>query len=58
MTEFENQSAKRTTRGSFPELRTLLLEELLLGQREVLVAHGREVYRLRLTRNGKLILTK
>jgi hemin uptake protein HemP len=31
---------------------------LLRGRREVLIAHCDEVYRLRLTRNGKLILTK
>jgi hemin uptake protein HemP len=33
-------------------------EELLAGQREILIIHDQEVYRLRLTRNGKLILTK
>lgn len=32
--------------------------ELLAGQREVLIRHGGEVYRLRHTRNDKLILTK
>lgn len=31
---------------------------LLHGQREVLIRHGDEVYRLRHTRNDKLILTK
>ncbi|WP_132999043.1 hemin uptake protein HemP [Luteimonas arsenica] len=31
---------------------------LLHGQREVLIRHGSEVYRLRHTRNDKLILTK
>jgi hemin uptake protein HemP len=31
---------------------------LLRGQREVLIRHGGEVYRLRHTRNDKLILTK
>lgn len=31
---------------------------LLQGQREVLIRHGSECYRLRHTRNGKLILTK
>ena len=31
---------------------------LLQGQREVLIRHGGECYRLRHTRNGKLILTK
>jgi len=33
-------------------------DELLRGGREVLIRHGDEVYRLRHTRNDKLILTK
>ena len=33
-------------------------DELLRGGREVLIRHGGEVYRLRHTRNDKLILTK
>jgi len=33
-------------------------EELMQGRRELLIMHCQEVYRLRLTRNGKLILTK
>ena len=32
--------------------------QLLQGQCEVLIRHGDEVYRLRHTRNDKLILTK
>ena len=32
--------------------------QLLDGRREVLIRHGGECYRLRHTRNGKLILTK
>jgi hemin uptake protein HemP len=31
---------------------------LLQGQVEVLISHGGEIYRLRLTRSGKLILQK
>ena len=31
---------------------------LLCGNREALIVHAGEVYRLRLTRNGKLLLTK
>jgi hemin uptake protein HemP len=31
---------------------------LLRGTREVLIRHGDEIYRLRHTRNDKLILTK
>ncbi len=33
-------------------------EELFQGGREVLIAHGQEIYRLRLTRSNKLILHK
>lgn len=33
-------------------------DELFRGHREVLILHCGETYRLRLTRNGKLILTK
>jgi hemin uptake protein HemP len=36
----------------------VLSEELLAGKSEVLIRHGDEIYRLRLTRNGKLILQK
>jgi len=32
--------------------------ELLGTQKEAIILHGEEVYRLRLTRNGKLILHK
>ena len=32
--------------------------EILKGSKEVLIRHGEETYRLRLTRNGKLILHK
>lgn len=32
--------------------------QLLRGQRELRIRHGKEVYRLRHTRNDKLILTK
>jgi hemin uptake protein HemP len=36
----------------------ILLETLLGNSREIVIIHGREEYVLRLTRNGKLILTK
>ena len=43
-----------------PVSQSALLESrhLLQGQCEVLIRHGNEVYRLRHTRNDKLILTK
>jgi hemin uptake protein HemP len=31
---------------------------LFKGNQEILIAHNGETYRLRITRNGKLILTK
>ncbi|HQU45700.1 MAG: hypothetical protein B7Z73_08655 [Planctomycetia bacterium 21-64-5] len=39
-------------------VRTLRSDDLLQGQVEVLIEHGPETYRLRLTRSGKLILQK
>jgi len=33
-------------------------QDLLFGQRELLIRHGDQEYRLRLTQNDKLILTK
>jgi hemin uptake protein HemP len=39
-------------------LRTVRSEDLLQGAREVLIHHGQETYRLRLTKAGKLILNK
>lgn len=38
--------------------RVLMSEDLLAGEREVAILHGKETYRLRLTAAGKLILTK
>ena len=39
-------------------VRTILSAELLQGAREVYIDHEGEIYRLRLTRNQKLILQK
>jgi len=41
-----------------PTCRSVESVALLEGQREVLILHGDETYRLRRTRNDKLILTK
>lgn len=41
-----------------PPLRELDSAELLHGSKEILIRHGDEVYRLRLTKNDKLILQK
>ncbi len=40
------------------KLREISSESLLQGDKEVLILHTEEVYRLRLTKNGKLILQK
>jgi hemin uptake protein HemP len=36
----------------------MLSDEIFGGKQEVLIRHAGELYRLRLTRNGKLILHK
>ena len=49
---------------AMPERRIPLLEnridsrDLFAGTREITIAHGHEIYRLRLTAQNKLILTK
>ena len=48
----------RSTAPNAPSPRTVASQDLLQGQVEVLIAHGGETYRLRLTRSGKLILQK
>jgi hemin uptake protein HemP len=40
------------------EKRMLTVEELFAGTREVLIRHQSEIYRLKITRQGKLILNK
>ena len=40
------------------KMRTWRSEELFQAENEVLIVHGEQVYRLRRTRNGKLILCK
>jgi hemin uptake protein HemP len=44
--------------GPLADARMLQSEELFSGRREILIAHGQEIYRLRLTRSNKLILHK
>ncbi|WP_245156500.1 hemin uptake protein HemP [Agrilutibacter solisilvae] len=41
-----------------PQQPSIESNKLLRGTREVLIRHGGETYRLRHTRNDKLILTK
>lgn len=52
-----NQSAADAAarQAGLPRLRS---SDLLSGAREAIIEHGQDLYRLRLTSNGKLILTK
>jgi hemin uptake protein HemP len=38
--------------------RSISSDELLAGQRMIIIRHGRDEYRLQVTGTGKLILTK
>ena len=49
---------KPVSSDSLPAVRILQSEELLAGEKESLILHGDEAYRLRCTRSGKLILQK
>ncbi|MEY4764254.1 MAG: Hemin uptake protein hemP [Pseudomonadota bacterium] len=44
--------------ASAEHTRTVRSEVLMAGQREMLIQHGPDTYRLRVTAQGKLILTK
>jgi hemin uptake protein HemP len=41
-----------------PQPRRLKVSELMAGEREAILEHGGQDYRLRITASGKLILTK
>jgi len=41
-----------------PAIKRVAVDELLGGKREIVLLHAGEEYRLRVTSNGKLILTK
>ncbi|HCU89776.1 MAG TPA: hemin uptake protein HemP [Gammaproteobacteria bacterium] len=47
-----------TERTGEKRIRDILSEELFNGDDELNINHGKSVYRLRKTSNGKLILTK
>lgn len=51
-------SRTATSAAPLPSAAAVRSSDLLRGQREVLIQHAGETYRLRHTRNGKLILTK
>ncbi|WP_246259322.1 MULTISPECIES: hemin uptake protein HemP [Chelativorans] len=41
-----------------PSLRTFASEDLFRGAQEIVIAHGGSFYRLKITKQGKLILNK
>ena len=52
----KDESEASPERGAKP--RRLKVSELLGGEREAILEHGGQDYRLRITASGKLILTK
>nr|WP_239538000.1 hemin uptake protein HemP [Dyella mobilis] len=46
------------TATQIPSVRRISSQRLLAGERELVIQHLGSEYHLRLTRNGKLILTK
>lgn len=53
-----NNDSPRPNEQSPPEDDCLVSADLLRGRKTVRIQHGGEVYVLRVTRSGKLILTK
>jgi hemin uptake protein HemP len=52
------EQSKPQHAAAAPKLRRLKVSDLLAGEREVILDHDGQDYRLRITANGKLILTK
>ena len=59
------QRQEQMTASSDADVRTIALRDqrldsrdLFIGTREIIIEHGGELYRLRLTQQNKLILTK
>lgn len=57
-TDSTSAFTRRGNRSQAGSETTLQSRELLRGAREVIIQHGAQLYRLRHTRAGKLILTK
>ncbi len=53
-----NKSIHETKNIQAAVVRAIASEELFMGARELVIKHTGEDYRLRLTNQGKLILTK
>jgi len=58
MTNESPQEATPPVPGQPTPPREIDSAELMRGQREIVIRHGQELYRLNVTRSGKLILRK
>jgi hemin uptake protein HemP len=58
MRRTDPEPAQRPPPQSSGEPRRVKVSELLAGEREAILEHGGQDYRLRITASGKLILTK
>ena len=56
--QLSTEETRNAPAASKPTVRRVRIEDILAGHREVIIEHGSEEYRLRLTSNSKLILTK
>ena len=54
----DGPSRPATKEGASATVRRLRVADLFTGDRELILEHGGQDYRLRITANGKLILTK
>ncbi len=54
----EETNRERPVAAPRPPAAAVRSEDLFGGTRELIIRHGREEYRLRITRANKLILTK
>jgi hemin uptake protein HemP len=53
-----NEQPIKPTQPSPGARREFYSDDLLRGEKEIWIRHGEEIYRLRLTKSGKLILQK
>jgi hemin uptake protein HemP len=58
MNDASNESNRARSPSAPPGLPRIPLADILKGQREAVIEHEGQDYRLRLTASGKLILTK
>jgi hemin uptake protein HemP len=57
-TQMDRERQSRTHDHMRPQTRTLTSQSLFLGEHEICIEHYGALYRLKITRQGKLILNK